>query len=28
VTTAAEECWRYFTPGDEADHFVVFDRDF
>ncbi len=25
VTTASEECWRYFRPGEDVDHFVVFD---
>ena len=24
VTTASEECWRYFRPGENLDHFVVF----
>lgn len=25
VTTASDECWRYFRPGDDDDHFVVFE---
>ena len=24
VTTASEECWRYFRPGEDVGHFVVF----
>lgn len=25
VTTASDECWRYFLPGRDGDHFVVFE---
>jgi len=25
VTTASDECWRYFRPGDDDDHFIVFE---
>jgi hypothetical protein len=25
VTTASDECWRYFRPGDDDQHFVVFE---
>jgi hypothetical protein len=27
VTTAADECWRYFMPGADEDHFVVFEPE-
>ena len=26
VTTAADECWRYFMPDADENHFVVFER--
>jgi hypothetical protein len=25
VTTASDECWRYFRPGEDDEHFVVFE---
>ena len=25
VTTASDECWRYFRPDEDDDHFVVFE---
>ncbi|HEX7277806.1 MAG TPA: hypothetical protein VF244_10570 [Acidimicrobiales bacterium] len=25
VTTASDECWRYFNPGQDSEHFVIFE---